>query len=291
MKIANPKVIMLSAVAALIAVGALIGMGKSTLIGMGKSIFLPSTTPPCDDRYANSIAFRLERDGTVLTGADILSRVGNSSIGVIENVVVVRPKDKRIPAAMRINLRSRPASPDGSVESKAGMAFPWQPRPVQNEAAACLSYNVFLYDDLEFQGNGILPGLQGVDQSGQTRDRFVAHLAWRQDGLLGVTLAVTANNEPQTVNLDSRGFIFPRGQWIKIDQEVILNSPGQDNGILRVWIDGELAIEREDIGYRAKLEVGMSGVAANVSYGAADAIAWAPSDTKIWISPLQVSWH
>ena len=278
---AKTKVILFNAGAILIAVGA--------LIGVGRSIFSPSTTQPCGDRYTNSTVFGLDRDGAILTAADLLARIGNDGSGVTENVDVVRPRDTRVPAAMRINLRTGPASP-GS-DTKAGIAFRWQPRSVQNQVAACLSYSVFFFGELEFQGGGVLPGLQGVDQSQQTRDGFAAHLAWRQDGRPGATLALTTNGENQTIRLESKGVTFPRGQWVKIDQEIVLNAADQANGIFRVWVDGALAIERADIAFRAKPAVTLAGVAVNVAYGTAEATAWAPSDTKIWVSPFDMSWR
>ena len=79
---------------------------------------------------------------------------------------------------------------------------------------------------------------------------------------------MTTHGEMRITSLESKGFTFPRGQ-----------------------VDGALAIERADIGYRARPEVAVSGLAANVSYGTADAIVWAPSETTIWISPLEVSWQ
>ena len=257
------------------------------LIGFGRSMLKSSSAQPCGERLSNSTVFRLERDGAALTGQDILARVGPDSIGVTENVEVMHPRDTSIPAAMQVELRSGPRS----ATDKAGMAFPWQPRSVQNQVGACLSYKMFFYGDLEFHNGGVLPGLLGVDQTGQTQDRFAANLAWRHDGQPGVNLVVTADGETQTQHSESKGGSFVRAGWIKIDQEVTLNVPGQANGILRVWVDGALAVEKTNVDYRSKAEVALSGVAGNVSYGAADSMAWAPSDTRIWISPLEISWQ
>jgi hypothetical protein len=279
---ANIKAILFNAAAVVVVLGALIGIGRSMLGA--------STSTPCGDRNENSIAFRIEQDGAVLTGADILARVGHDSVGVIENLDVVRPRDTRIPAAMRISLRNGPAQLDGSVETKAGVAFPWEPRSIRKQATACLSYKVFFEGDLEFHAGGTLPGIQGRDESQQSQDGFASHMAWREDGQPGVTLSVTASGKTQTAYFEARP-TFPRGQWIRIDKEVALNTPGQDNGILRVWVDGVLAIERTNIAYRGKPEINMSGVGANVFYGAARAMASPPSDTTIWVSPFEISWR
>lgn len=259
------------------------------LLVVGRSMLTPSSAQPCGERLPNGTVFSLERNGTLLTGPDIVDRAGPGSIGVVENVEVMRPRDTTVPAAMQIELRTKPSR--NAASSKAGMAFPWQPRSVQDQAAACLSYKAFFYADLDFQGGGVLPGLQGVDQTGRTQDRFAANLAWRQDGEPGVSLAITKDGETQILSAESKGVAFPKADWIKIDQEVILNEPGQDDGVLRVWIDGSLVIEQTNLSFRSKADVMLSGAAANVSYGAADAMAWAPSDTRIWISSLLISWR
>jgi hypothetical protein len=280
MRAISAKVILFNAGAILAAAGA--------LIGLGRSILFPPTMAPCSDRTTSSTAFPLERNGSVLTATDILARTGNSSVGVIENVEVVRPRNTRIPAAMRVSLRT--ASPGGG-EATSAMAFPWQPRSVQEKAAVCLSYSIFLFADLEFQAGGVLPGLQGQDRSQETRDGFVALLGWRPDGQPVANLAVTSNGEAQATRIEAQAAALPRGQWIKIDQEVVLNSPGRDDGTLRLWVDGRLAIDRANVAYRTKAAVGIAGAAVNVSYGTPDKAAFAQSDTKIWLSPLEMSWQ
>jgi hypothetical protein len=208
---------------------------------------------------------------------------------VVENVEVMRPRDTSVSAAMQIELRSKFTR--NAASSKAGMAFPWQPRSVQDQVAACLSYKAFFYADFDFEGGGVLPGLQGAGRSGQAQDRFAANLAWRHDGEPGVNLVIAKDGETQNNYAESKGATFPKGAWLKIDQEVILNEPGRDDGVLRVWVDGALVIEQTNISYRSKADVTLSGVSANVSYGTADAMAWAPSDTTIWISSLLISWR
>jgi hypothetical protein len=282
MRTANTQAIVFNAAAVVVGLGVLVAIGRMMLV--------PATATPCGERNENTMTFRVEQDGAVFTGADILERVGHTSVGVIENLDVVRPRDTRIPAAMRVMLRDGPGQAGRSMERKAGVAFPWELRSIQKQAAACLSYKVFFEGDLDFHNGGTLPGIQARDQSQQSQDEFVSHVVWREDGLPGVTLSVTAGGITQAVAFQSR-LAFPRGQWIKIDKEVSLNTPGQDNGILRVWVDGVLAIEKTDITYRGTPNVVLSGVVGDVHYGGVRAPGWAPSETTIWISPFAISWR
>jgi hypothetical protein len=261
---------------------ALIALGGFRMVAASRS-------PPCGDRNANSVAFHLEHGGRLFNAAELSERVGYTAVG-LENLDVMRPRDTRTPAALQINLRNAPATAAHVTEAKAGVAFSWEPRSIRTQAAACLSYKVFFEGDLDFQVGGILPGIEGQDLSQQSNDNFVARVAWLEDGRPGVALSLTASGIKQTMHLESQ-LRFPRAQWIRIDKEVTLNTPGQNDGILRVWIDGLLAIERRDVIYRQKPEVTMSGVQAKVSYGSNDEIAWAPADTTIWISSFEISWQ
>lgn len=277
----NAKVILFNAAAGLVAVTALAAVVRSVLS--------PSAVSPCGERYTNSIAFQLERNGQILTPIDIQARVGIRDDGLAENVDVVKPRDTRIPTALRVSLRN-PQATDKPASGKGGMTFPWSPKAVQSETAACLSYNVFLHGDLDYQGGGTLPGLRGADRTQQTQDGFVANLSWRQDGLTGVALSVMQKGEPQRVRSDVDNISLGKGRWIKVEQEVILNAPGRDDGKLRLWLDGALALDRSDVIYRNTGDVTIAGVSADVFYGREDAAAYAQSETKIWVSPFELSW-
>jgi hypothetical protein len=254
-------------------------------------MFAPATATPCGERYANSTLFRLERDGAVVTLDEIRARVGESrALGLSENVEIVKPADPRIPAAMQVSLRGNSGASTSSAAS-GGVAFPWQPHSVRTGTASCLTYNVFFIGDFEFQNGGTLPGIEGSDRSQTSQDHFAGNLVWHEDGWIGVQLAVASGDQSESAGLEARNFTFPRGRWIRVDQEVVLNTPGASDGALRVWIDEALAIERTDIAFRNKVDVGFDGVAANVFYGAVGAVAWAPSETTIWISPLELSWR
>src|SRR5438034_11477977 len=100
-------------------------------------------------------------------------------------------------------------------ETGAGVAFSWQPRSLQGQVASCLSYSVFFYADLEFHNGGTLPGMQGSDLSQLSKDGFAAHLAWHEDGHPGVQLSMTTHGQTQITSMESKGFTFPRGQWVR----------------------------------------------------------------------------
>ena len=88
----------------------------------------------------------------------------------------------------------------------------------------------------------------------------------------------------------SPGYALPRGRWVKIDQEVILNEPDREDGVLRVWLDGALAIDKGNIAYRVKPDVTLTGVAADIFYNGEDIKGRAPADAKVLVSPFEIRW-
>ena len=88
----------------------------------------------------------------------------------------------------------------------------------------------------------------------------------------------------------AEGYTIPRGRWVQIDQEVVLNASDQENGILRVWIDGALAIDKADFAYRVKPDIALAGVAADVYYSGDDVTGRSPADAKVWLTPFEIRW-
>ena len=122
------------------------------------------------------------------------------------------------------------------------------------------SYNVYIPEDFEFRAGAKLPGL-----SYQTRDRNMSlRLMWRYDGLLefynhfetrpswdGWTASVNWSlldpyDEPGGPQPDQ--VKLKKGAWNHIEVYHKLNTPGENDGIMRGWLNGELAIDITDNG-------------------------------------------
>ena len=100
-------------------------------------------------------------------------------------------------------------------------------------------------------------------------------LSWHQGGTVGATNFVTLDGKKFRQQADAEDATRSRaGRWVQIDQEVILNAAEQENGILRVWIDGALAVDKADIAYRVKPDIALSGVAADLFYNGDDGRIW-----------------
>jgi isochorismate hydrolase len=68
-----------------------------------------------------------------------------------------------------------------------------------------------------------------------------------------------------------------------VEQEVKLNTPGQDDGVLRMWVDGQLKVQNLGTNLRGRPETALTGVVSDIGYarGSSDAVA-------IKVSPFMV---
>ncbi|MFC6835898.1 polysaccharide lyase [Halomarina ordinaria] len=76
------------------------------------------------------------------------------------------------------------------------------------------------------------------------------------------------------------------GTWHRIEQYVELNTPGQNDGVLRGWVDGDLAFERTDLRFRDTEDIAVEDYWFNVYHGGGET---APSDSSIRFDDLRIT--
>ena len=77
------------------------------------------------------------------------------------------------------------------------------------------------------------------------------------------------------------------GVWVTIAREVILNDPGQPNGKSRMWVDGHLVADREDLLYRTSEEYPIRGFRFLTFCGGSH--PWlVNTDWRIWFRNFQL---
>ena len=285
----SPQFLLFNAAAALAGLAALVAAAWSTL--------MPASVAPCAERYHAMTAFVLERGGVVLTAADLQSSLEGKDVGVVDSVSIGPVKGAPAPLGMGVRLQKASVSNDGSVTPfTGGTRFPWQPRAMQGKTSACLSYSVLLPADFDFHRGGVLPGISGAEEKDQG-DRFAVPFAWRsKDGGKeggGVTVRITENGVARGLPVERQPFEFPRGRWVKLEQEVVLNTPKMEDGTLRVWVDGALIVDRRDVAYRTKPGLAIGGVSVEVfrGTGPSDAHAAAGKAATVWLTPFEMRWQ
>ncbi len=84
--------------------------------------------------------------------------------------------------------------------------------------------------------------------------------------------------------IDNRGSL-KKNQWYCIETYTKLNTVGKNDGILRGWVDGVLAMEKTDIAFRTIAELKIEEFWVNIYYGGKSA----PSDMHLYIDNLALS--
>ena len=65
-----------------------------------------------------------------------------------------------------------------------------------------------------------------------------------------------------------------------------LNTPGEDNGILQAWVDGQLVFERTDLRFRDTRDLKIESVWFNVYHGGLER---APHDLGLYIDNVVIA--
>jgi hypothetical protein len=280
MKIPSGKVIAINAVLISIMIG-------SAYAGV-KSLFGPPDAEVCSKRYNVVSAMAFERGGALISGVDLQASAAGQDLGVIQNVSVRRAAEGPSKTVMGIRI------PAGDSDTPKGVSFPWSPRVLQGKTAGCLSYHAFIPQDFALGTyGGSLPGLVGTLAASDDKPGNAVRVwpMWTHNGGAAlVARAATGGDDASSTPYSREGVEFPRGRWVSIEQEVVLNTPNEQNGLIRLWLDGQLVVEKTDLKLRSDANVRLAGVAANVHYGYT-LEARVPPQAKaptIWFSPFEV---
>lgn len=82
------------------------------------------------------------------------------------------------------------------------------------------------------------------------------------------------------------GALLARNRWYGIEQRVKLNSPNASDGVLQVWLDGRLVMERNNVRYRSVDRLHIEDVWINVYHGG---VATSPHDQHVFIDNVVVA--
>lgn len=154
--------------------------------------------------------------------------------------------DSRTGNAVRIQY------PDGGNQSSRSGAT-WETDLNYSGEDLYMSYWVKFDDDFQFVKGGKLPGLGGSTEFPYGDFEFTTRLMWREDGKLefyvhGYNVNNSQGAEPYRIFWDDAGYHarVNKGQWHHIEIRQKLNTPGQRDGRLQGWLDGELVCDNTD---------------------------------------------
>lgn len=151
--------------------------------------------------------------------------------------------------------------------------------------------------------SGKMPGMAGTyGQSGWGGRRTDGSDGW---SMRGAFLRVFPEDHPMhgltqlatyAYHADMKGYygdlwswpsvLLDRNRWYCVEQYVRLNRPGAADGIMRVWLDGRLAMDRTDVRMRNNDRLHIEAVWVNVYHGGA---ATSPHDQHLYIDNVVVA--
>lgn len=267
------------------AVGALIGL---TVVGyIAWSLFQVEHEQPCRARYPAPQRFSLATPvGAPLSPIELQGRAGLDEWGVLDNAKVV-PVEQAPGIALEVKLAPVSSDLAHSERNTNGVDFHWTPLGMKSAKSACLDYSVLIPEKFPFNDEGgAFPGVFGGPpppaKTGTTK-RFAVRLQWTTEGK-GILYAAPAGSALRGINLT--GFPLEPGRWMHVQQEVVLNTPGEADGLARLWIDGELVAEDKGIDLRKDKTDGIIGVLADIGYLRQPAAA-----ASLRFSPFEISWR
>jgi len=269
------------------AIGALVGL---VVVGyVVYSAVLTESVPSCTESYPTPTRLALKaHDGTLLSPIELQARGGLREWGVTSNAKVV--DDPKAPggAALQVQLANVAVNETSNDRPANGVYFRWTPTGMATAKSACLSYRVWLPEGFEFSPGGILPGLFGGIPAAEAEQiseqtSLGSRIQWRRDGEGNLDVAMSGSSFRQ---VNQPGFALRPGSWTRIDQEIVLNTPGTADGEARMWVDGSLKAEALKLQLRATESERIAGVLADIGYVRAPA-----KPGMLRLSPFDLSWR
>ncbi|WP_231566422.1 polysaccharide lyase [Litchfieldella xinjiangensis] len=191
--------------------------------------------------------------------------------GTDKNVEILSPSETGLgEPGFRVLYPEGTSSPGDTEEGGAGF---YADVPSLDDRA-CLQYQVRFEYGFDYVKGGKLPGLYGGNSpsGGETAEGdegFSMRFMWRENGK-GELYEYVASQSDEDDYGDSVGrgeWVFPSGQWVTVEQEVVLNTPGESDGIARVWIDGRPVLEQSNIVYRTTPSLTIDGMMFSTFFG------------------------
>ncbi|MGD1862316.1 MAG: polysaccharide lyase [Leptolyngbyaceae cyanobacterium] len=261
-----------------------------------------SATSVTSSPSASSVSSEASANEVVLWQGDFLAADWMQAWGAqdsgawgLENLTVRTVETGPFPEILRVYYPAGSASP--SVSRRQGVPLGggqfYADLDLPPQRALRLSYAVRFAANFDFVKGGKLPGLYGgVGNSGgdipDGTDGFSTRLMWRRDGE-GELYAYLPTSEDHGTSIERGAWTFQPGVWHRIEQEIVLNDPDQQNGQARIWVDGQQVINQNGLQFRTTDDLKIDGLFFSTFFGGGDASWSTPHDVHIDFADFSVS--
>ncbi|KAG1459228.1 hypothetical protein G6F56_006207 [Rhizopus delemar] len=220
------------------------------------------------------------------------------------------PVDTNSTIVLRANYPAGSYAPVGAKNGgvKGGADFYSAPNGQTQYNTALLSYEVAFDSNFDWVKGGKLPGIYGGDpkegcaggEKATGNNCFSVRMMWREGGA-GEAYAYIPTSDSlcssnQVICNSDYGTSFSRGvihfstmKWTRIEMYVKANSGSDSNGILQVWQDNSLVINRQDIQFRANQSLGISNWMFSTFFGGGSSSYATPVNTSTYYRNFEFS--
>jgi polysaccharide lyase-like protein len=270
--------------------GAFAFMFAGLLVYMVRDSLVSEVVEPCSQRYLSPTVFTLDNGSGPLSNVQLVGNIGASQRGIYNNAKVV--KVRGVPGERALKVLLRPSDGDAN-----GIRFRWSPRNLEGATSACLTYSVYLPKKFESGGGGFLPGIYTGKRSqpGQDSDvdgSMMQRVIWLKDGNGALVSHSKEEGEIKGRYVGLQRFELPRGRWVPVEQEIVLNNDGKINGLARVFVDGEMVLEKKRSKWRKSNRFMINGVRADIGYKHPQNAAVPPVKVNsIYVSQMKLRWQ
>lgn len=245
----------------------------------------------CIANYPNAMRFALEgSDGLPLSMIELQALAGSQEQGLMQNTRIVNADNGPAPRVLQVSLGRADSDSDAAV----GVHFSWRPDGGQDARSGCIRYSVKLPADFDFSAAGVLPGIFGgpsPDRTGLTSEQsLLVRPVWSKKGeAIIMALAKPVSDRGSLALNRHKPIKMQAGQWMTIEQEVTLNNPGSADGTVRVWIDGNQAVDAKGLKLREDDTLGIDGADNTIGYSG-KAAETPIGGAQLWITPIDYGW-
>ncbi|KAH7928145.1 hypothetical protein BV22DRAFT_1005372 [Leucogyrophana mollusca] len=203
-----------------------------------------------------------------------------------------------------------PANSINPARKPAGGAeFYAMPLNLSGARNVTLEYSVFFPVDFIWVKAGKLPGLYGghtgCSGGAAARTCFSTRLMWRPHGVGELYLYAPKDkqtaalcSDPQSVcdaayglSIGRGSFSYTPGEWTTLRQNVVLNTPGQQDGVFTLDVNGKQVINRTDIFYRNTVFRHVRLPYHSTFFGGHEEDYATPKDQYTWFTNFSINRH
>lgn len=217
-------------------------------------------------------------------GPNLLPRT-DGSFGLDRATLLVQPHDDALGDVLRVRYPAQSASPAVSrqydkPQGGTQVYLALRSGPVD---ALHLRYYVRFPPEFDFVKGGKLPGLYGGSVTSGRHipdgsDGLSTRYMWRAGGAAEV-YAYLPTSVAHGTSLGRGDWRWPLDRWTCVEQAVRLNTPGDRDGSISVYLNGTHVLECDRLDFRTTRMLSIDGVFFSTFFGGSDP-SWATPRTQ-----------